>query len=116
MVAKRIDARGNTGSTPRRPPAPTPEAREMQMISYAVDLAERQMLEGTASAQVITHYLKLASSRNALETKKIERENKLLDARVKQIDESAQNGDLYQQVIQAMKEYTGEEVDRPYDF
>ena len=50
----------------RRPPAKTPEARENQLVSLAVDLAERQLLDGTASAQVITHYLKLATEREKL--------------------------------------------------
>ena len=44
-------------------PALTPEARENQMISLAVDLAEKQLMEGTASSQVITHYLKLGSTK-----------------------------------------------------
>lgn len=45
-------------------PATTPEARENQLIALAVDLAEKQMREGTASAQVITHYLKLGSTKS----------------------------------------------------
>lgn len=36
-------------------PALTPEARENQLISLASDLAEKQLREGTASSQVITH-------------------------------------------------------------
>ena len=59
----------------------TPEGRENQMVSLAIDLAEQQMREGTASAQVITHYLKLGTTRERLEQAKIEREVKLLEAR-----------------------------------
>lgn len=45
-----------TGPSRSRRPALTPDARENQMISLAVDLAERQLEEGTASSQVITHF------------------------------------------------------------
>ena len=48
-------------------PALTPEARENQMISLAVDLAGKQLQEGTASSQVITHFLKLGSTKQQLE-------------------------------------------------
>ena len=40
-----------------------PEARENLLVSLAIDLAEKQLREGSASAQVITHYLKLAGRR-----------------------------------------------------
>ena len=55
----------------KRPPARTVEARENQMIDYAVSLAEKQLLEGTASSQVITHYLKLGSTKERLEKEKL---------------------------------------------
>ena len=58
----------------RRPPATTPEARENQMIALAVDLAERQLLEGTASSQVITHYLKLGSTKERIEKEILEKQ------------------------------------------
>ena len=64
-MARKVKSSESTGSSKKIRPALTPEARELQMISLAVDLAERQLLEGTASSQVITHYLKLGSSREA---------------------------------------------------
>lgn len=109
MVARRVNAGGNNSSnTPRLPPATTPEARENQMVSLAFDLAQKQLEDGTASAQVITHFLKFGSSRNRLEEKKIENENLLLKARVDQIASTAQNGDMYAAAIDAMKLYSGE--------
>ena len=57
----------------RRPPATSVEARENQLISLAVDLAERQLSEGTASSQVITHYLKLGTTKDRLEKEKLEK-------------------------------------------
>ena len=71
---------------PRRRRATTPEARENQLVSLAVDLAEKQLREGTASSQVISHYLKLGTSREQLEQERLRRENKLLEARVEAIE------------------------------
>lgn len=88
-------------------PALTPEARENQMISLAVDLAEKQLQEGTASSQVITHYLKLGSMRERLEREKLEEENKLLRARTKAIEEGADMKELYENAIKAMQRYSG---------
>ena len=88
-------------------PALTPEARENQMISLAVDLAEKQLQEGTASSQVITHYLKLGSMRARLEREKLAEENKLLRARTKSIEEAADMKDLYEKAIKAMARYSG---------
>lgn len=111
MVARRANAGGNSSDyTPRHPPATTPEARENQMVALAFDLAQKQMEEGNASAQVIVHFLKFGSSRNRLEEKKIENENLLLRARVEQIEQNAANGDMYANAIAAMKLYAGDEV------
>lgn len=97
-------------SKKRRAPATTPEARESQLISLAVDLAEKQLSEGTASAQVITHYLKLGTTREQLEKAKLERENELLSAKVEAIASAQRVEELYSQALKAMKSYTGEEV------
>ena len=89
-------------------PALTPEARENQMISLAVDLAERQLQEGTASSQVITHYLKLGSTRERLERERLEEENKLLKARTEQIQSMKRVEELYEEAIKAMRNYSGQ--------
>ena len=92
---------------PRRPPATTPEARENQMIALAVDLAERQLSEGTASAQVITHYLKLGTTRETLEKEKLTRENELLKARSDAIASAQKSEELYANALAAMRSYSG---------
>ena len=89
-------------------PALTPEARENQMISLAVDLAERQLQKGTASSQVITHYLKLGSTRERLERERLEEENKLLKARTEQIQSMKRVEELYEEAIKAMRNYSGQ--------
>ena len=100
--------RANT-STPRKPlrPAITPEARENQLISLAVDLAERQLQEGTASSQVITHYLKLGSMREKLERERLEEENKLLKAKTKALESAEEVKVLYEEALKAMRNYSG---------
>lgn len=90
-----------------RPPATTPEGREHQMVSLAVDLAEKQLREGTASAQVISHYLKLGSTRERLEQERLEQENQLLQARVEALASAKRVEELYSQALQAMRSYAG---------
>ena len=88
-------------------PALTPESREKQLISLAVDLAEKQLIEGTASSQVITHYLKLGSTKERLEKEKLEEENKLLRARTEALQSAKEVEKLYADAINAMRRYSG---------
>jgi hypothetical protein len=94
----------------RRPPATTPEARENQMIALAFDLAEKQMRQGTASSQVITHYLKLATTREILEKEKLQLEKQLLKARTETIESAKRVEELYANALNAMRGYQGEEI------
>lgn len=96
-------------------PALTPEARENQLISLAVDLAEKQLLEGTASSQVITHYLKLGSMREQAEREKLQRENELLIAKVEAIKAADRRDELYREAINAMRRYSGQRIDEDED-
>ena len=89
-------------------PALTPEARENQMISLAVDLAEKQLQEGTASSQVITHFLKLGSTKQQLEKQKLEEENKLLRAKTENLQSMGKIEELYEEAINAMRNYSGQ--------
>lgn len=92
-------------------PATTPEGRENQLISLASDLAERQLIEGTASSQVITHFLKLSSTREKLEQERLQRENLLLSAKVDQIASSRRIEELYETALNAMRQYAGRNVE-----
>lgn len=95
----------------RRPPATTVEAKENQMISLAVELAEKQLRDGSASSQVITHYLKLGTTRAELEKQKLERENELLKAKTENLQSQTHIDELYSKAIAAMQMYNGMEVD-----
>lgn len=88
-------------------PATTPEAREQQMIALAVDLAEQQLREGTASSQVITHYLKLGSTKERLEKEKLEEENKLLKAKTEALQSAKRTEELFAEAIAAFRSYSG---------
>lgn len=94
-------------SSKRMKPALTPEAREEQLISYAIDLVEQRLLDGTASSQETTHFLKLASPKARLEREKLEEENKLLRAKTKAIENAEESSVAYKEVIAALRLYSG---------
>lgn len=89
------------------PPAGTPEARENQLIALAVDLAEKKLLDGTASSQILVHYLKLGSTKMELEKEKLRKENNLLEAKASAIESSKKTEELFQKALSAMREYGG---------
>ena len=109
MVARRVDNQPKRNS---RRPATTPEARENQMIGYAVDLAEQQLRDGTASAQVITHFLKLGSSREKLEQERLAQENELLAVKREAIAAQGRIEELYDKALRSMSDYQGRAPDR----
>jgi hypothetical protein len=98
-----------------RKPAATVEERENQLISLAMDLAEKQMQEGTASAMVISHYLKLGSTREQVERDRLRHENELLQARVETLASSKRIEDLYEQALMAMRTYAGQPPEQSED-
>lgn len=103
------------GSSPRRRPALTPEARENQLISLAVDLAEKQLIEGTASSQVITHYLKLGSTKERIEKEILEKQKELITAKTENLQSAKKVEELYTEAISAMRKYSGH-GDEDYDY
>lgn len=88
-------------------PALTPEARENQLISLAVDLAEQQLRDGTASSQVITHYLKLGSTKERIEKEILEKQKELITAKTEALQSAKRVEELYADAIHAMKRYSG---------
>ena len=95
-------------------PAMSLEARENQLISLAVDLAEKQLLEGTASSQVITHYLKLGTTRERIEKEILQEQKKLVSAKTEELKTSKRIETIYEEALKAMKSYSGKEGDE-YD-
>ena len=115
-MAKSKDKSVNTTNKVKRRAAMSPEARENQLISEAVDLAEEQIINGTASSQVITHFLKLGSMKERLEREKLQNENELLKAKVKNLESAERSEEMYRKVINAMREYSGNDIDYDEDY
>lgn len=88
-------------------PALTDEAREKQLISYATNLAEKQLLEGTASSQVIVHYLKLATTRERLEKEILEKQKEFLETKTEAIRSAQRSDEMYAEALRAFREYNG---------
>lgn len=91
-----------------RKPATTPEDRENELVSAAHDLAEQQIREGTASSQVITHFLKLGSTRERLEQQRLEHENELTRVKIEAIESQKRVEELYMEALSAMRSYAGD--------
>ena len=104
----KVKGESPSASVQKRRPGLTPESRELQLTSYAVDLAEKQLLEGTASSQVITHFLKLATTTARLEREKLERENELLKAKAEALQSQKRVEELYADALNAMRSYNGQ--------
>ena len=96
-------------------PAATPDARENQLISAAVDLAEQQLRDGTASSQVITHYLKLGSSKDRIEKEILMEKKTLIKAQTENLQSNARMEELYSKAIKAMSAYSGSQQEEDYE-
>jgi hypothetical protein len=89
-------------------PALSPEARENQLVSLAVDLAEKQLRDGTASSQVITHYLKLGSTKEKIEKEILEKQKELIEAKTQSLQSAKRIEELYAKALDAMRNYSGQ--------
>lgn len=98
----------SSGPQKKMRPALTPEANESQMISLAMDLVRQRLMDGTASSQETTHFLKLGSMRNQLEMEKLKEENKLLIAKTKALEDQGEYKELVSEAIKAMRNYSGQ--------
>lgn len=104
----KVKTASSSGNSKRIRPALSPEARENQLISLAVDLAERQLADGTASSQVITHYLKLGSTKERIEKEILEEQKKLIEAKTKALESAPRMEELYRNALNAMRDYGGQ--------
>lgn len=104
----------NSNKKPLRP-AMSPEAREQQLTSLAVDLVEQRLIDGTASAQETVHFLKLASQKTKLELERARLENELIKAKTQSIKDQADMKALYKNAIAAMRRYSGHGSDEEDD-
>ena len=105
-------ARKKSDIKPKRVrPATSPKEREDEMINLAMNLAEQQLRDGTATPSVIVHYLKLGSTRGIIENEMLSKKSDLLKAQKEKIDSDKRMEDLYEQALNAMKVYGGQVED-----
>jgi hypothetical protein len=109
-------AKGNQSSGNARQirPALTPEARQNQLIALATDLVEKRLIEGTASSQETTHFLKLATQEAKLKVKILEKQEELISAKTESIKSSQRTEELYRDAIIAMRKYSGGGTDEDF--
>lgn len=101
--------KATTSSTVSKKPRPalTPEAREQQLISLAVDLVEQRLLDGTASSQETTHFLKLATSKYREEVALAKAQKEKAEAQVEAMKAGVRSEAMYEEVLKAIKDYNG---------
>jgi hypothetical protein len=92
-------------------PALTPESREDQLVALAINLAEKQLLEGTASAQVISHFLKIGSTKERIEKEILEEQKDLIKAKTEALKSEKRVEELYEEALNAMRRYSGQMID-----
>lgn len=107
MAKTKAKTKSSSDSLRKMRPALTPEARENQMIALAVDLAEKQLREGTASSQVVTHYLKLGSTKEKIEKEILEKQKELITAKTESLQSAKRIEELYTNALNAMRNYGG---------
>lgn len=106
-VARTIKKSSLSGEKIKSRPALTPEARENQLIALSMDEAERRIRDGTASSQLLTHFLKLGTAKAQLEIEKTKHENELLKAKTEALQTAKRVEELYDSAIKAMRTYSG---------
>lgn len=105
----------STTTTPKRRPALTPEARENQLIALAVDLVEQRLIDGTASSQETTHFLKLATQKSRLENQLLEAQTQMAIAKKEALQSQKRSEEMFAEAIKAFRTYSGQgEADESY--
>lgn len=99
----------------RRPPATTIEGRENQLISEAMDMAEEQILNRTATSQTLTYFLKLGGTREKLEKERLIEENKLLRAKTENLKSQQNMEAMFKEALSALTTYQGGKKSEDYN-
>ena len=111
----KVKKSGTSNQSEKIRPALTPEARENQLIYLATNLAEQQLRDGTASSQVITHYLKLGSTKEKIEKEILEKQKELITAKTESLQSAKKIEELYANAITAMRNYSGHMTENEED-
>jgi len=105
---KKAKAVTSSESSRKMRPALSPEARENQMISLAMDLAEQQLRDGTASSQLITEFVKRGSTKARIEQEILEEQKELIEAKTQSLRSAQRIEELYANALDAMRNYSGQ--------
>lgn len=105
---KKAKTRTSSESLKKMRPALSPEARENQMISLAMDLAEQQLRDGTASSQLITEFVKRGSTKSRIEQEILEEQKELIEAKTQSLKSAQRIEELYANALDAMRNYSGQ--------
>lgn len=97
-------------------PAQTQEGREDQLVALAINLAEEQLLAGTASSQVISHFLKIGSTKERIEREILKEQKDLIKAKTEQLKSEKRVEELYAEALNAMRRYSGQEMEEEHDY
>lgn len=104
----RVKATNSSAIASEMRPALTPENREQQLISLAVDLVEKRLREGTASSQETTHFLKLATTKAKIEKEILEKQRDLIVAKTETLQSQKRSEELFADAIKAFRGYSGQ--------
>ena len=91
-------------------PPEDPTQHESYMVALAMSAAEKQIREGTASSQIITHFLKLGTEKEELEKERLRQENLLTEAKILSLETERQQTAAYEEIMTAMRHYSGGEL------
>lgn len=91
----------------KQPVPITDEDRENYMINLAMDLVEKRLIEGTATSQETTHFLKLGSTEARVRKRILEQEEELTKAKTDNLRMQENVERLISDAIDAMKSYSG---------
>lgn len=116
-MSRRAKVAESSQTLPPMRPALTPEARENQMISLAMDLAEKRLRDGSASSMEVTHFLKIAANKeiDAINMKLAQKELELKEAKRQAVESQAKMEELYSEALKAMQRYSGNGSDETDD-
>lgn len=104
-------ATGSTTKGQKKFTARTPKARENYLINLAMNLAEEKLKNGTATSQLICHFLTLATTKEQLSNEKLRSDLDVANAKIKQMEAQENRAEMYDKVLEAMRSYTGTPVE-----
>lgn len=88
-------------------PVHSVEARESQLVSLAMDLAERRLREGTASSAEVVEIMRWGSKRSKLEQELNETKIELMKAKKEALESTKRIEELFDEAMHQFRRYNG---------